>query len=310
MERSKGADVEDRTVSPSHCGWCTELAPVIGAATAVVVASIYGRPPHAIVTFWVMAFATGLGLNIGFHRLFAHHSFATIRPVERILMILGCMAGGSPFFWIATHRAHHRRSDRDGDPHSPHIWGGYRLGILRGCWHSYFAWLHVHGYAYQVFAIRDLSCRPDLVWIDRHWLLWNLVGLAIPGLVGFLIAGTAYDALIGFLWGGLLRQFVVLQLPFLVNTVCHLWGTRPYDTADHSRNNFVLGVLALGDGWHNNHHAFPRSARHGFHWWQPDLTWCVIWLMERVGLAWDVKRPNLTRLSNLSPDRPLLESSS
>jgi stearoyl-CoA desaturase (Delta-9 desaturase) len=96
------------------------------------------------------------------------------------------------------------------------------------------------------------------------------------------------------LWGGLFRHFVVLQMSFIVNTVCHLWGSRPYDTPDRSRNNFVLGLIAFGDGWHNNHHAFPYSARHGFHWWQPDLTWYAIWLMERIGLAWDVKRPRLS----------------
>jgi stearoyl-CoA desaturase (Delta-9 desaturase) len=199
-------------------------------------------------------------------------------------MILGCMSGGPPFFWIATHRVHHRCSDRHGDPHSPHTLGRRRLRFLRGFWHSHFAWLQVCGYAYQGSAIQDLSCRPDLVWIDRCWLSWNLVGLAIPALVGFLIGGSAYDALIGFLWGGLLRQFVVLQLPFLINSVCHLWGTRPYDTADQSRNNALLGLLAFGEGWHNNHHAFPYSARHGLRWWQVDLAWYVIWLMERVGL--------------------------
>jgi stearoyl-CoA desaturase (delta-9 desaturase) len=297
----------DKTVSPPYCGRSTELAPIIGAAAAVVVASIYGRPPHAIVTFWVMVFATGLGLNVGFHRLFAHRSFATLRPVEWILMILGCMSGGSPFFWIAAHRAHHRCSDRHGDPHSPHILGRRRLGLLRGFWHSYFAWLHVRGYAYQGSAIQDLSCRPDLAWIDRHWLSWNLVGLAIPALVGCLIGGSAYDALMGFLWGGLLRQFVVLQLPFLVNAVCHLWGTRPYDTDDQSRNNALLGLLAFGEGWHNNHHAFPYSARHGFRWWQVDLAWYVIWLMERVRLAWDVKRPRFSTRREFSSSAPLLD---
>jgi stearoyl-CoA desaturase (delta-9 desaturase) len=283
----------DRTV-PTYSGWAYELHPTVGAAAAVIVAVLYGRPTHVLITTPLLAVMTGLGVTAGYHRLFAHHSFATFRSVERALMILGCMASCAPFFWIATHRAHHRHSDRDGDPHSPHIWAGRRLGIVRGCWHSYFEWLHSHGYAYQASTVRELTGRPDLVWIDRHWFLFYLVGLAIPGLIGFLIGGTTYDALIGFLWGGLFRHFVVLQMPYVVNTVCHLWGARPYDTSDHSRNNFVLGVLALGDGWHNNHHAFPYSARHGFYWWQPDFTWCVIRLMERIGLAWDVKRPRFS----------------
>jgi stearoyl-CoA desaturase (delta-9 desaturase) len=296
---ARGGDDVGRTVSPCYAsvnGWPIELAPLIGAVIAVIVASQYGRPSHAIVTFWVMAVTTGLAFNLGLHRLFSHHSFATFRPVECVLMILGSTASTrSPFYWIATHRVHHRHSDRDGDPHSPHIFAGRPLGLLRGFWHAHWGWLHSDGYAYPMAVVRDLSRRRDLAWIDRYWFLWCLIGLAIPGIVGFVIGGTAYDALIGFLWGGLFRHFVVLQMQFAVGSVCHLWGARPYDTADQSRNNFLLGLIALGEGWHNNHHAMPSSARHGFHWWQLDLTWCVIRLMERVGLAWDVRRPNPVR---------------
>jgi len=280
------------TATPSYCGWPAELAPPIGAALAVIVALQYGRPTHAAVTCWAMALLTGLGVTLGFHRLFAHRSFATFRPVECALMILGCMASGAPFFWITSHRTHHRHSDRDGDPHSPYVWAGQRLGTLKGFWHCHFDWFHSHGYAYQISVVRDLISRPELVWIDRHWLVWYLIGLAVPGVIGFIVGGTAYDVLIGFLWGGLLRHFLGLQLSCMVNSICHLWGSRPYDTRDKSRNNFVIGLLAFGEGWHNNHHAFPSSARHGFHWWQPDLTWLLIWLLKRVGLAWRVQQPN------------------
>jgi stearoyl-CoA desaturase (Delta-9 desaturase) len=281
----------DRTAYPTYCGWFTELSPIVGAAVAVVVALLYGRPTHVIVTTPVLAILTGLGISLGYHRLFAHRSFATFASVERGLMILGCMASIAPFYWIAIHRAHHRHCDQDGDPHSPHFGAGRRLGLLRGLWHAYFDWIHVHGYSYRVSAVGHLTRRPDFVWIDRYWYQWYLVGLAIPGLIGFLIGGTAYDALIGFLWGGLFRHFIVLNTQFLVNTVCHLWGSRPYETTDHSRNNFLVALVSLGEGWHNNHHAFPASARHGLRWWQFDLTWYVLWLMERLGLAWDVKRP-------------------
>jgi stearoyl-CoA desaturase (Delta-9 desaturase) len=294
-------DDAGRTASPTFYGWPTHLVPITGAAIAVAVAALYGRPIHAKLTLVVMLFVTGTGATIGYHRLFAHRSFVTFRPVEWTLMVLGCMVSGPPFFWIATHRVHHRYSDRHGDPHSPHIWSGRQLGLLRGCWHSYFAWLHAYGYTYQPSAIRDLTCRPDLVWIDRNWHLWYFLGLAVPGLVGFLIGGTAYDALIGFLWGGLLRHFLMLQALFAISAVCHLWGTRPYDTVDRSHNNFILGVIGFGEGWHNNHHAFPSSARHGFQWWQVDLAWYVIWLMERFGLAWQVKRPKLVGRSRTNP---------
>jgi len=196
-ERAKPMGDVSRTVS-TDSGRAYDPHPIIGAAVAVMVAALYGQPTHVMVTTPLLLVMTGLGVTAGYHRLFAHHSFATFRSVERALMILGCMASCAPFFWVAIHRVHHRHSDRDGDPHSPHIWAGRRLGIFRGCWHSYFEWHHS---CYQAPAVRDLTCRPDLVWIDRHWFLFYLVGLAIPGLVGFVIGGTTYDALIGFLWG-------------------------------------------------------------------------------------------------------------
>jgi stearoyl-CoA desaturase (delta-9 desaturase) len=250
---------------------------------------------------FVMAYATGFGVTLGFHRLFAHRSFATSRPVEWALTILGCAAGqSSPFFWVATHRRHHRLSDADGDPHSPHTAAGRRLGWWRGFWHAHLGWLGSGGFGYPTGAIPDLTRRPDLTWIDRHCFMWYGAGLLAPAAVSYVIGGTAYDALIGFLWGGLLRHFLVSHATFCVNSVNHLWGTRPYPTADDSRNNLVTGVLAFGEGWHNNHHAVPGSARHGLRWWQPDLSWWVLWGLERAGLIWRVRRP-ATDASSASP---------
>jgi len=275
----------------------TPILAIVGAPVALVVALRYGVPRHAWIMFGAMVLATGLGTTLGFHRLLAHRSFATFRPVEWMFTILGCMAGQhSPLYWVANHRRHHRHSDRDGDPHSPYVWAGRRLRLLPGLWHAYFGWLHANGFGYPASAVADLLRRPDLAWIDRHWFQFYLAGVFLPGAVGWSVGGTGYDALIGFLWGGALRHFAGLQGAFAVNSIGHLWGSRPYDTPDQSRNSFVLGLFALGDGWHNNHHAFPSSARHGFHWWQPDPTWGLIWLMERVGLAWRVRRPDPFRI--------------
>ena len=271
--------------------FATLVAPALGAPVAVAVACLYGLPTHAVVVMFVLAYATGFGVTIGFHRLFAHRSFATTRTVEQMLMILGCAAGqSSPFFWVATHRRHHRHSDSDGDPHSPHTADGRRLGFWRGFWHAHQGWLSDRQFGYPPDAVRDLARRPDLAWIDRHWFLWYAVGLLAPAGIGFAVGGTAYDALMGVLWGGLFRLFLTTQATFLVNSLNHLWGTRPYPTADRSRNNVITGLLAFGEGWHNNHHAFPWSARHGLRWWQPDLSWWVLWAMERVGLVWRVRR--------------------
>jgi stearoyl-CoA desaturase (delta-9 desaturase) len=262
-----------------------------GAVGAVATAAAFGLPRHAVVELFAMAYLTGFGVTIGFHRLFTHRSFATSRPVEYLLLILGCMAGqSSPLTWIATHRRHHQFSDRDGDPHSPHIASGRRLGLLRGFWHAHLGWIPTRRPDYPASLVKDLTGRPDLVWIDRTWLAWYLTGLDIPALVGYAVGGTIYDALVGFLWGGLLRHFLTLQATFCVNSVTHLVGSRPYPTADRSRNNFLIGVLAFGEGWHNNHHAFPWSARHGLRWWQVDYSWWLIRGLERCGLAWHVKR--------------------
>ena len=296
MNSHPAPDSGSRALAYPSYSWITHLAngfaPIVGTPVAVVLACVYGLPFHAVVGMIVMGFATGFGVTIGFHRLFAHRSYATSRPVEWMLMILGCAAGqSSPFFWIANHRLHHRHSDADGDPHSPHTAEGQRLGWWQGFWHAHVGWLRTRAFAYPPDAVRDLTRRTDLVRIDRHWLVWYLVGLLIPAAAGYAIGGTAYDALIGLLWGGLLRHFLTIQATFCVNSVNHLWGTRPYPTGDQSRNNLLTGILAFGEGWHNNHHAFPWSARHGLRWWQPDFSWWVLWTLERTGLVWRVRRP-------------------
>lgn len=272
------------TVSPHIALW-------IGLPAALVLALLYGLPTHAIVSFWVMAHLAGIGTTMGFHRLFCHRSFDTSRTVECALMILGSMSGqSSPFFWIATHRQHHRHSDRDGDPHSPHA-GTPRRGWLRRFWHAHQGWT-LRKATYNPALVRDLAQRRDLVWIDRHWYLWYFLGLALPTAAGYLIGGTTYDALMGFLWGGLLRQALSEQVTFAINSVCHVWGSRPYATGEQSRNNLLFGLLAFGEGWHNNHHAFPSSARHGLRWWQLDISYWVIRALEVCRLAWKVRLPS------------------
>jgi stearoyl-CoA desaturase (delta-9 desaturase) len=269
------------------------VALVIGAPAAVALACVYGLPLPALVAFAVMLPLTGIGTTMGLHRLFTHRSFETYRPIEWGLFVLGAMTGqSSPFFWVATHRQHHRHSDCHGDPHSPHVGGGPGTGRLRRFWYAHQGW--TFGLArYDPGLVRDLTKRPDLARLDRHWYAWYLVGLALPTAACYLIGGTAFDALMGFLWGGMLRHAVNHQGAFVINSLGHVWGTQAFDTGDRSRNNAVVAMLTMGEGWHNNHHAHPYSARHGFTWWQSDATWGMVWLLERVGLVWDVKRPKL-----------------
>lgn len=275
------------------CEIATFITLFLGAPAAIVVAATYGLPLHAVVSLVTLTLVAGFGVTVGFHRLFAHRSFATFRTAERVIMVCGCLSGQwSPFFWVATHRRHHRHSDHDDDPHSPHAGRARPLGRWGRFWYAHMWWT-VRAAGYDPDAVRDMRQRPDFVWIDRYWYLWHWCGLLLPGAFGWAVGGTAYDALIGFLWGGLFRHALTQHTTYAVNSVCHLWGSRPHPTGDHSRNNLLVGLLALGEGWHNNHHAFPYSARHGLEWWQPDATWCLIWALERVGLVWRVRRAKL-----------------
>lgn len=284
----------------------TVLLPVAGLVAAIVL--LWG-----IAFNWLylallvgMYLATGLGITVGYHRLFTHRSFTAPRPVAVALAALGSMAVEGPVLqWVATHRKHHQHSDRDGDPHSPHIgFGAGLIGTLRGAWHAHLGWLFgsfMSAMAREGFSgvperhskyIKDLEHDRWHRWMSATFPLWVLLGLLIPAVLGGALTWSWSGALLGFIWGGLVRILLLHHVTWSVNSVCHLWGTRPYRSHDHSRNNPIFGVLALGEGWHNNHHAFPASARHGLRWWQLDISYLVILAMSKVGMASDVRIPS------------------
>jgi stearoyl-CoA desaturase (delta-9 desaturase) len=234
---------------------------------------------------------TGMGVTVGFHRLFTHRSFKTRRAVRALLAVLGSAAAEGPLIeWVSNHRMHHRFSDRPGDPHSPHVdrGSGWR-GAFRGLVHAHVGWL---------FHAKDLASpqryAPDLVadrmtrWIDRTFVVWVLAGLAAPFGLGVALSGTIVGGLTGLLWGGAVRILLLHHATFSVNSLCHFFGRRSYDTGDHSRNLAWLALPTFGEAWHNNHHAFPTSAHHGLTHRQLDPSGWVISGLERVGLAWDV----------------------
>jgi stearoyl-CoA desaturase (Delta-9 desaturase) len=200
--------------------------------------------------------------------------------------------------WVADHRKHHTFADEEGDPHSPHTEGGEGWrGVLRGWWHSHMGWLFDRGERASAsrFA-RDLKDDPAIRFVDRWFPAWALLGLALPALAGFALSGgEPLAALTGFVWGGLVRTFLQHHATWSVNSICHMYGKREFDTDDQSRNNWVVGLVALGEGWHHNHHAFPTSARHGLSWRQLDPSYLIICGLERVGLARNVKRPSPER---------------
>jgi stearoyl-CoA desaturase (delta-9 desaturase) len=236
---------------------------------------------------------TGLGVTVGFHRLFTHRSFKTSAPVRALLAALGSAAVEGPVIeWVANHRKHHRFSDQPGDPHSPHVGhaGGWR-GALGGLYHAHVGWIFGdEGLAGRERYAKDLLADPVVSFIDRTFLVWVLAGLAFPFALGWLLTGTLVGGLTGLLWGGAVRMFCLHHATFSINSLCHYFGRRTFTTGDESRNLYWLALPTLGEAWHNNHHAFPTSARHGLRWWQLDPSAWTIAAMERTGLVWDVVR--------------------
>jgi len=260
----------------------------------------------AILLFWnrvvsgtdlailaAMYVLTAAGITVGYHRMLTHRSFRTHKPTEYLFAMIGSMAvQGSVIAWVADHRKHHAHTDVEGDPHSPHVGHGDGLGgVLRGLWHAHSGWLlSEHGRADWKQYAPDLYEDPGMRRINRYFVPLVLLGLAIPALAGYLLTGTLLGAATGLLWGGLVRVFFVHHVTWSVNSVCHFLGSRRFDVEDQSTNVFWLALPSLGESWHHNHHAFPRSAVHGLRRWELDPSALLIAAMEKVGLAWNVIR--------------------
>jgi len=260
----------------------------------------------AIVLFWnqvvsatdlailaVMYLITAIGVTVGYHRMLTHRSFRSHKPTEYLFAALGTMAvQGSVIAWVADHRKHHAHTDVEGDPHSPHVGHGDGVGgVLHGLWHAHTGWLlSEHGRADWKKYAPDLCEDPGMRLVNRLFIPLVVMGLAIPALAGFLLTGTLLGAATGLLWGGLVRVFFVHHVTWSVNSICHFMGSRRFAVEDQSTNVFWLALPSLGESWHHNHHAFPRSAVHGLRRWELDPSALVIGTMERLGLAWNVVR--------------------
>lgn len=260
----------------------------------------------AILLFWnrvvsgtdlailaAMYVVTAAGITVGYHRMLTHRSFRTHKPTEYLFAILGSMAvQGSVIAWVADHRKHHAHTDVEGDPHSPHVGHGDGLGgVLGGLWHAHTGWLlSEQGRADWKRYAPDLYEDQGMRRINRYFVPLVVLGLAIPTLAGYLLAGTLLGAATGLLWGGLVRVFFVHHVTWSVNSVCHFLGSRRFEVEDQSTNVFWLALPSLGESWHHNHHAFPRSAVHGLRRWELDPSALLIAAMEKVGLAWNVIR--------------------
>ncbi len=232
-------------------------------------------------------------MTVGFHRHLTHRSFKAKKPVRASLAAMGSIAIEGPVIsWVADHRKHHAFSDQEGDPHCPHVGHGNGWSAaIRGLFHAHVGWLFIHTQRGKRDRYApDLIADPTINFIDRTFLFWVFAGLALPFGLGYLIGGSLSTALTGLLWGGGVRMLVVHHVTYSINSLCHFFGRRDYKTDDESRNLAWLSVFTFGESWHNNHHAFPTSARHGLRWWQVDPSWMVIRGLEKLGLVWDVVR--------------------
>src|SRR5436305_2577056 len=264
------------------------VLPFLGVLVAIGL--LWGRAVDGIdlAILGTMYLLTAIGVTVGFHRLLTHRSFRTYPWLERTFAILGSLSvQGSVMDWVADHRKHHAHADKEGDPHSPHV--GHGSG-LRGLWHAHTGWLlETQGQAYWKRYAAELYEDRRMRRIGRRFPLLVLVSLLVPTLAGFILHGfTLGGALRGYIWGGLVRIFLVHHVTWSINSICHFMGTRRFATDDQSRNVFWLALPSLGESWHHNHHAFPRSARHGLRWWEVDVSALIISGMKRVGLARDV----------------------
>ncbi|MBD2534576.1 acyl-CoA desaturase [Nostoc flagelliforme FACHB-838] len=268
------------------------LIPFLGSILAIGLLYVSGIGLVEIALLISMYALTTVGVSVGFHRHFAHRAFKTKQVIRITLAILGSMAAQGPIiFWVATHRRHHQYSDLPGDPHSPRLYEDGIRGHLLGLWHAHVGWLFDSDVTNSVLFAKDLLPDIAIARVNRLYLIWVILGLAIPAVLGGILTGTSIGAFQGFMWGGIVRIFLAHNATWSLNSITHVFGRRSFDSHDYSRNIGWLAILTVGEGWHNNHHAFPNSARFGLKWWQIDQGYWVIRALEVAGMVWDVKVP-------------------
>ena len=283
--------------------WANVIFLIVAHVAAVAALFFWSWPAliTAVVLYWV---GGSLGIGMGYHRLLTHRGYKVPKPVEYFLAICGTLAlEGGPIQWVVTHRIHHAHTDRAGDPHTPRDGG----------WWAHVGWI-LWGTAQNHDEATLARYAPDLL-KDRfyHWLnRFYYVPLLIVGIGLFVFGGWSVV-----LWGVFLRVTLALHTTWLVNSATHLWGKKRFETGDDSRNTWWVALLTFGEGWHNNHHAHPTSARHGLHWYEIDLNWLGIRALQLLGLAHSIKRLRFDRAASawqlvrsrvkyqVTPDEPL-----
>jgi stearoyl-CoA desaturase (delta-9 desaturase) len=278
------------------------VVPLLAVAAAVPVAWGWGLGWHDVVIAFVMYAISGHGITVGYHRYFTHGSFKAPRAVRVGLAVAGSLAIEGPVIrWVADHRRHHAYSDKDGDPHSPWRYGDDLKALTKGLWHAHIGWLFDVEQTNQERFAPDLLADPDIVKVDRAFMRLTAVTLLLPPLVGFLWGGFAWQAAAtAFFWGSLVRVSLLHHTTWSINSICHTIGERPFRTRDRATNVWWLAVMSMGESWHNMHHADPTAARHGVLRGQLDSSARIIWALEKLRLAREVRWPSRERIAKLS----------
>lgn len=257
--------------------------PLLLTGLAIAWAIVTQNLSWTTVAIWAsFQLVGGIGITLGYHRMLTHGAFKAKTPAKAVLIWAGMQAlQGGPASWAATHRRHHAMADQPGDPHSP----------LDGLWHSHIGWMLKGNMVHSGPAHERLLRDPVVRFFEKTQILWYILTFLGPALIGLAVTGTWAGFWQALLWAGVVRVFVMHHVTWSINSVCHVWGARPYDSPDVARNNAIFGIAGYGEGWHNNHHAFPDSAYLGYRWYQIDLGKYALWIMRPFGLVYGLKIP-------------------
>jgi stearoyl-CoA desaturase (delta-9 desaturase) len=276
------------------------IGPMMALAAAVPLAWGWGLSWLDVGLFIGFYLLSALGVTVGYHRYFTHRAFTANRGLRNALAIAGSMSlQGDVITWVADHRRHHVFTDREGDPHSPWLYGTGVAGLTRGFFHAHMGWLYNHDQTNHARFTPDLLADPDIARISRQFPMWTVVSLGTPALVGGLVTMSWWGAFTAFFWAGLVRVSLLHHVTWSINSLCHMIGNRPFTARGRATNFWPLAVLSMGESWHNLHHADPTCARHGVQRGQLDISARVIWIFERLRWATKVRWPKPNRVAQL-----------
>ena len=290
-----------RGLAPQVLVYVFVILPLLALLAAIPLAWGWGLGWSDVAIAAVFYVISGLGITVGFHRYFTHGSFKAKRPLRIALAVAGMLAMQGPVItWVADHRRHHAFSDKEGDPHSPWLFGTSAAALARGFVHAHTGWLFDRDKTNAKRFTPDLLADRDIVKVDNLFIVWSVATLLVPAVLGGLLTMSWWGALTALFWGGLVRVGLLHHVTWSINSICHMIGEQPFASRDHSRNVWPLAILSFGESWHNLHHADPTCARHGVQRGQIDISARVIWAFEKLGWANSVRWPTARRLEKLA----------